>query len=271
MNTHAKAVQSSYIYARENPQKAQDYVAANLKGYHIHEGLSDNHSVVLHNDKTNDIIIAYRGTMNSLSHPIQTLQDYGADVEIALGLPHIAAIPREQEANVKYHRTAHAFPDANISVAGHSLGGVESYYVATKNNLQGHHFNIGESPLPGISTLNKTMSHFHVGEQYDKQHIYHAENYKALGNVYNGSDPISEGTRYLAGQHRVVKVNTRTDLKAHDLSNFISDTMPKSPKAAITRREALPPPDTFDIRMKPKHKKKSHATINGRRRYEETN
>jgi hypothetical protein len=261
MNTHAKAVQSSYIYTRESPDKAKQYVAANLPGYHIHEGLSDNHSVVLHDPKSNDVIIAYRGTLNPLQHPVQGMQDYIADAQIALGLNHVYTIPRQQEADLKYQRTASMFPHANIKVAGHSLGAVESYHVATKNNLEGHHFSMGESPLPGIATLNRTQALFHTGEQYNKQHIYHTDNYKALGNVYSGSDPISESTRYLAGQHHFIKANTGTNLNAHNLSNFISKS--NKPTSLITSKPHIetssrPPLQSVDVEMKKKRKKYKH-------------
>ena len=259
MDKYAKTVQSSYMYSRESPEKAKQYVATNLPQYHIHESLSDNHSIVLHNPKTNDVVIAYRGTLaNPFSHPIQSFQDYEADSQIALGLHHVGAIPRQEEADAKYHRTVATFPGANIKVSGHSLGGVESYYVATKNNLEGHHFSIGESPLPGIETLNRTQALFHTGERYDKQHIYHADHYKGLGNVYNGSDPISEGTRYLAGQHHTVKVNSGTNLKAHDLLNFISK-IKSTPKnvATFSRTDSLPP-NEFNVEFRKHKKKHSH-------------
>lgn len=260
MDTHARAVQTSYTYAKSGQEAAKKYVATNLPGYHVHEGLSDNHSVVLHDPSTNHVIVAYRGTMLSpLHHPLQTAQDLKADAEIALGLHHVHTIPREAEAELKYHRVSSVFPDARITTSGHSLGGVQSYHVATKYNLEGHHFNMGESPLPGVATFNTLHG---LAQKDDRQHIYHSDNYKALGNIYNGSDPISSGTKELPGTHHTIKVNAKTDLDAHDLRHFISRSKeqqePKEPKRAPRQSEKprIQSTDLVDVQAKKKRHKK---------------
>ena len=260
---YARSVESSYVYSRQSPTEAEKYVATHLPGYHMHEGLSDNHSVVLHNAKNNDVIIAYRGTLNSVKHPLLSIQDYVDDAQIALGLHHLHTLPRQEQAQHKYHRVAATFPNEKIRVAGHSLGGVESYHVATMNNLEGHHFQIGESPLPGVATLHKINSTFHNKNPiYNKQNIYHVENYKALGHIYHGSDGISENTKHLAGTHHTIKKNLRTDFETHDLKHFFVDkkvatahlrTEKKSEEKIIQSSEA------FNSEIKRKKKNKNNV------------
>jgi hypothetical protein len=189
---------------------------------------------------------------------LQTAQDLKADAEIALGLHHVHTIGREAEAELKYHRVSTAFPDAHITTAGHSLGGVQSYHVATKYGLEGHHFNIGESPIPGVATMNAIHGRL---KKDDNQNIYHSDNYKALGNVYNGSDPISAGTRGMPGKHHVVKVNAKTDLDAHDLRHFISppkntQSLPKG-RTIPTARQTEAYEDTAGSTLKKKRRKKN--------------
>ena len=212
--------------------------------------LSDDRSTVLYDKKDDKAVIAYRGTMWRPN--IATVGDVLADAQVALGLHkqpthHLFAagaammsanpaeiyetaeemfkpenvMPRLADAEAKYEKTRLAFLNSNIETVGHSLGGALSYHVATKHDLDGHHFNIGSSPFEkGIHAVNR---YFHGHEaKFTRQHIYHSDEYKALNTRFVRHDPVSQGSISLAGNHHHIKVNSRTSLGVHNLSHFIN-------------------------------------------------
>jgi len=75
------------------------------------------------NLSTGELTIAYRG---SKFH--KYLGDYRSDGMIALGLE--GYDPKFQKALEIYDTVHEAFPDARLSLTGHSLGGGEAAYVA---------------------------------------------------------------------------------------------------------------------------------------------
>ena len=54
MDTHAKATQASYLYAK-SPTQAKQYVATNLPGYILHPTLSNNKAVFCIIQKPNTV------------------------------------------------------------------------------------------------------------------------------------------------------------------------------------------------------------------------
>lgn len=237
MDDHARAVKASYKYAQGGSDDAIKYIEDELPDYSLDEGLSDYESVVLHNRQKNHTIIGYRGTL------LHDKNDLIEDAKIGLGLHHIKTIHRQKQADLKYQRVANTYRDSDISVAGHSLGGVQSYYVATKHGLEGHHFNIGETPIPGFETMHRVNSYLYSDKpEYQKQHIYHAERYSGFGLIHNGSDPISQGTKHLPGQHHMVKVSTYTNIGAHYLDNFITPRRKKTQEPLPQPKVSIRPP-----------------------------
>lgn len=137
------AVLSNLAY--EYYDKSYEVAEANMKKYlpqhEILPEFSDSNSVVV--KKNNDVIISYRGT-NPFS-----LSDWVADAKIATGLP---LTGRFNEAQQKYEAVRATYPDANITTTGHSLGGALGYSVAKNNQLDGHFFNMGSSPIDIFSS-----------------------------------------------------------------------------------------------------------------------
>jgi hypothetical protein len=125
--------------------KSYEVAEANMKKYlpqhEILPEFSDSNSVVV--KKNNDVIISYRGT--SIFNPSDLL----ADAKIATGLP---LTGRFNEAQQKYEAVRATYPNANITTTGHSLGGALGYSVAKNNQLDGHFFNMGSSPIDIFSS-----------------------------------------------------------------------------------------------------------------------
>lgn len=136
MRRYAVLSNLAYEYYDKPYEVAEKNMKKYLPQHEILPEFSDSNSVVV--KKNNDVIISYRGT--SIFNP----SDLVADAKIATGLP---LTDRFNEAQRKYDEIRATYPDANITTTGHSLGGFLGYSVAKNNELDGHFFNMGSSPV----------------------------------------------------------------------------------------------------------------------------
>ena len=222
----ARAVKVSYIYTIEGAEKAQEIVEKHFGSYVMDTSLSDDNSVVLFNPSTNNIIIAYRGTVQPTQNAEQSAKDYYADAQIAVSAHKFIETARMREAQDKYERARVLYPDANIRVAGHSLGGMQSYHVATKNNVDGHHFAVGTGLIE--EPINMIQRWYYGDEEaYSRQRVYHATrtNTTVASRTLTGqtgNDPISAGSINLPGKHVFLPIQTWTDFGAHSMTYWYS-------------------------------------------------
>ncbi|MGW8958419.1 lipase family protein [Paenibacillus sp. NPDC055715] len=138
-------------------------------------------ATVFHNEKTNQVIIGYRGTEPPDRPKWSVAMDWGTDVNDVVGgrektlsqihdyyvnnLEEVKTFPpqvqssfQQYEAQYQNNQFTHAqnlydevkkkYPFAEISTTGHSLGGAEAEYVAVRNELSSVSFN-----APGIVHL----------------------------------------------------------------------------------------------------------------------
>lgn len=215
MQMKAKTVEVSNLYAKD-PTKAQEFVKSELPHYTLEKGLTDNTSAVLRDNEKKEVVIAFRGTLLDGPEKMKDLKD---DTLIALGISKLIDTKRLQEAEMKYERVKELYPDDKVVVTGHSLGGIQSYHLGTKYNIDGYHYNIGSGPMDGVFNRVQSMLK-HGNEAYDRQNIFHSDYYKALGDEFVGEDPLSAGSKHLAGNHNVIKVNSSTALGSHGLHHF---------------------------------------------------
>tara|TARA_B100001094_G_C18155435_1_gene786147 strand:+ start:1271 stop:1882 length:612 start_codon:yes stop_codon:yes gene_type:complete len=165
---------------------------ADIKGYRLHPSSSNKRGVYI-NDNTKDIVIAHKGTTATSKANILS------DVNIAIGLQNTTERFKKavrQDAKIK-----NAFPEYNITLTGHSLGGNIGTNSATKNNMKGVFYNIG-SGVPSFSSfltdrrkINKNIKHYSTN--YD------------IVSIQSKKFPIKQ-----------IKVKTKPGLSAHALENF---------------------------------------------------
>ncbi len=164
------AVLSSVAYQLYNhgEKKAQKKLNEFLPNHELLPELSDGYSSTIikkRQDKPDEIIVAYRGTQN--------LKDAFVDLtQIATGSPidKLGGVPTGyfKIAQDKYDSVKQAYPNANISTTGHSLGGSLAYYIGKKNDVPSYIYNAGSSPLDIITdtglthTANNKSTHYYV-------------------------------------------------------------------------------------------------------------
>jgi hypothetical protein len=106
-----------------------------LKDFRVVSKLTDSSSTVLHNPKTGEVHIAYRGTDPT------NVGDIGTDGAILVGAEQLTK--RLRDAERKVFRVQYELGEVmrTLTVSGHSLGGNQSIHVAEMFNLVGYHYN----------------------------------------------------------------------------------------------------------------------------------
>ena len=123
----------------ENLRKSQyDYIG-DLKDFEMDDELSTKDDLVLHNAKTGETVISYRGTTDDpVGKPKNFVQDWLVNGQIAGGSTHTS---RAKTAEKQADQVIQKYGKQNLVVTGHSQGGGISYHIVTKYDLEGHHYN----------------------------------------------------------------------------------------------------------------------------------
>lgn len=138
--------QASYDTYYTSAEKANDKLQVYMPAHHILPEYSDKNSTVIekiNNNGEQELIISYRGT-----DPFNPL-DLTADAQIAFGNPSAQLlnfpVGRFREAENKYLELKKQFPNAKITLTGHSLGARQALLIGEKYNVPTRAFNVGSS------------------------------------------------------------------------------------------------------------------------------
>ena len=154
--------------------------------------LGDRRAIVYTHENNDDVFITYNGTEPT------NASDLLADGYILTG--NESSSGRFQYAERLYNDVKNKYPDKNIHLTGHSLGGQEAAYVGCKNKVASvTTFNRGSNPL--ASDVN------------NKNCTSNVTNYKTR------SDPISTGPYALPNQKLIV-LQGSGGFDPHGMSNF---------------------------------------------------
>ena len=147
----------------DNLRKRQyDYIG-DLKDFEMDDELSMKDDLVLHNAKTGETVISYRGTTDDpVGKPKNFVQDWLVNGQIAGGSTHTS---RAKTAEKQAYRVIQKYGKQNLVVTGHSQGGGISYHIATKYDLEGHHYN------PSINHSNVAQAGKYANNK-NAQNIY---------------------------------------------------------------------------------------------------
>lgn len=132
-------------YNTGNIQQTQEAIDDYKIGYNIVEDLTKPEYLTAVNPTEKKVVIAYKGT-----DPKNIYDDF-ADVEIGLGLaetPILSYIPsRFNTAENIYKEVKNKYPDYEINLTGHSLGGTTARYIGDRHNEKAVVFSAGATPL----------------------------------------------------------------------------------------------------------------------------
>ena len=214
MREHKNSILSkaSYDYYKDGYKKANDELHRFLPNHNIIYGLSDPNATVI--KKRDHITISYRGT------DPQNVSDLGADGQIIVGnnwSDNINSYGRFKEADNKYEEVRRAYPDARITLTGHSLGGALGIHTGRKYDLEGTFFNPGQSPLSLPTEIRQAMQtrtnnftiHHVFGDPVSSSNSWLDKSDKIVTHYI---DPLTYAKQWYSG-----------DIGGHPLSNFIEE------------------------------------------------
>ena len=140
-------------------------------------------AIAYKNKTTNEIIIAYRGT-DSMGDIVIS------DVQIAL-----KDVPQQASKAVKfYERVKEMYPDSEISLTGHSLGGSLAHYVSAAKGVTAVTFNAPAVKLPKGGDTSKIVNYVNLNDYIGCYGDHKAETryYLPDGMVGKGYKPHSD-------------------------------------------------------------------------------
>ncbi len=142
-------------YFSGNVNETQKMIDDYNIGYNIVEDLTKKEYITAVNPQDKKVVIAFKGTDPTLTN----IYDDIADLEIGLGLaetPLLSYIPsRFNTAENIYKEVKNKYPDYEINLTGHSLGGTTARYVGDRYNEKAVVFSAGATPLEPF--LNKEL------------------------------------------------------------------------------------------------------------------
>jgi len=140
-------------YFTGDTKEAQKMIDDYNIGYNIVEDLTEKEYITAVNPQDKKVVIAFKGT------DPKNIYDDIADVEIGLGLaetPILSYIPsRFNTAENIYKEVKNKYPDYEINLTGHSLGGTTARYIGDRYNEKAVVFSAGATPLEPF--LNKEL------------------------------------------------------------------------------------------------------------------
>jgi hypothetical protein len=168
-----------------------------LDGFILDKELSTENHSIFHNERTGEVVIAYRGTSN--------LNDIKTDAHIFMGRE--KNTQRFKESEEVFEKTRDKYGKSTIRTTGHSLGGGIALHIGEKVDIPSFTFN------PAISAT----------QVFSKNHY----NNKTTQNIYHTEvDPVSVGG-HVIGDHqpkrKVHKIANSPSNHAHALENFYSN------------------------------------------------
>ena len=140
-------------------------------------------AIAYKNKTTNEIVIAYRGT-DSMGDIVIS------DVQIAL-----KDDPQQASKAVKfYERVKEMYPDSEISLTGHSLGGSLAHYVSAAKGVTAVTFNAPAVKLPKGGDTSKIVNYVNLNDYIGCYGDHKAETryYLPDGMVEKGYKPHSD-------------------------------------------------------------------------------
>jgi len=209
----AKSSYDFYYTGLDKTQQQLD-IYPQTRYFAINTDLTNKNALVLVSPE--EVVVSYRGT------DPKNVSDLATDAQIFLGLDKIPIHfnDRFSEADRIYNSVKKEYPNRNITLTGHSLGGAEAVYVGMKNSEDSITFNEGASPLSSLFSQITGDS-----KNYSKQKIY-----------LTGQDLLSNSAALQPYNLKFVPTK-RLNFVAHSLSYFLPPPIEELPEWLLPKEK----------------------------------
>ena len=194
-------------YETNDKKETQSIIDDYDIGYKVVEDLTEPEYVTAINEEQRKIVVAFRGTDSSLTN----ISDDIADLEIAAGLaetPILSYVPsRFKTGENIYKQVKEQYPDYELNLTGHSMGGTVARYIGDKYKEKAVVFSPGATPLEPF--IEKTL-----GTKPSTAKFY----------VTDTLDFLSNTVRLTEKNVNIIKtkeVNKKRFTGSHDVDNYL--------------------------------------------------
>lgn len=203
-------------------------------GYNVVENLSSPEYVTAINEEEQKVVVAYRGTDSSLTN----IYDDIADVEIALGLaetPIVSYIPsRFRTAENIYKQVKEQYPDYELTLTGHSMGGTAARYVGDRYKEKAVVFSAGATPLEPFIEMR-------LGTKPSTAKFYFTDTIDIISNTSRLTEKNVKVVKtkevykkYLGGSHKVENYVESIPERIKPINRLYSNSKIQSKKSEFT-------------------------------------
>jgi len=166
MHKYSRLANSSYDYfnskgkidsVHEGLQNSKyDYID-DLKDFKVDEELSTIDNLVLHNSKTGETSVSYRGTTDNPMRTKSFLKDWRINGQIAGGKSNTVRVKQGQK---QLDQVIEKYGNSQLKLAGHSQGGHISYQLGVSNDIPSYSYNpaINMSQLQSVENYSGNAS-----------------------------------------------------------------------------------------------------------------
>ena len=140
MHKYSRLANSSYDYS--NSKGKIDSVHEGLQNSKydckVDEELSTIDNLVLHNSKTGETSVSYRGTTDNPMRTKSFLRDWRINSQIAGGKSNTTRVKQGQK---QLDKVVEKYGNSELSLSGHSQGGHISYQLGVSNDIPSYSYN----------------------------------------------------------------------------------------------------------------------------------
>jgi predicted esterase YcpF (UPF0227 family) len=214
-------------YKTDNPKETQKMIDEYNTGYNVVDDLTEGQYITAVNQEEKKVIVAFKGTDPTLTN----IADDVADLEIAIGLaetPILSYIPsRFKTGENIYKQVKEQYPDYEVNLTGHSLGGTIARYIGDRYNEKAVVFSAGATPLEPY--IEKKL-----GTTPSKAKFYFTDTLDILSNT---SKLTEKNVRIV----RTKENNKKYFTGSHNPSNYLPEIKEKIKPVNVKVNEIIQP------------------------------
>jgi len=220
MHKYSRLASSSYDYfnsrgkidaVHEGLQNTKYDNIDDLKDFKVDEELSTIDNLVLHNSKTLETSVSYRGTTDNPMRTKSFLRDWRINGQIAGGKSNTIRVKQGQK---QLDKVVEKYGE-NVTLSGHSQGGHISYQLGVSNDIPSYSYN------PAIN-----MSQLKSAELYSGN----ASKHVIFKTPLDFASPLSYDTKALSKSNTSVKLVNNLVGKDNPLATHSIDQFAPTPK-----------------------------------------